>query len=419
MGVCPRWTAAALLALLCATTAPAPVASVSWPVFAQTYFSQLSCGNWQRRYTALHQNTVSGLSPERYMVSVAVEAGVADRVLGIVSQFYFAVLSGRAFTTVTYGNLPSFAAACWSPNINWTHPTELPADVVDPLKYTFKGVRGYEGSRAYERSLAETFHPLYMINKPYEGFGNANLSDYAPKIPYIVSSSNRGQVWQLFHNPYHKQQLYAMGLTPESAVPCAFLFLCQPNEVVATYYAPYWDRLAAANAAGLTIGIHIRVGDQSFSKHDDAAASRMLLEFQHFFACAEAIESAFGKGSLPVTWYLMSESRALRRAAAAKYGKKLITDVDAQNAHPDCSYINKEACNNKAMAEAMQHSIGNMYTFSLAQYHVIGARSGFGKFGAILSARWDHMYIANEAGPACDPVSPATLASISKAWSGL
>lgn len=59
---------------------------------------------------------------------------------GLVTQFYLAVLSKRAFTMVTYGDLPPFESACDAPYINYTHPEKLPDDVLGPAKTMWSGM---------------------------------------------------------------------------------------------------------------------------------------------------------------------------------------------------------------------------------------------------------------------------------------
>jgi Xyloglucan fucosyltransferase len=101
------------------------------------------CGTWQEDYMSLHEQTLSGERPPRYLVSVAVEAGLADRVIGIISEFYFALLTGRAFQiSSAHQKLPTFEAAFDAPHVNWTRPTDAEV-LIDHLRYTYKGIRGY------------------------------------------------------------------------------------------------------------------------------------------------------------------------------------------------------------------------------------------------------------------------------------
>jgi hypothetical protein len=54
---------------------------------------------------------VSGAAPLRTLVSAAVEAGIADRLPGLVSQFLLVLMQGRALQHATYGSLPDWEVA--------------------------------------------------------------------------------------------------------------------------------------------------------------------------------------------------------------------------------------------------------------------------------------------------------------------
>lgn len=85
------------------------------------------CGNWQDEYTELHNSILNGTSPPRYAVSLWVEkTGLADKLTGIITEFYFALLTRRAFQ-ITHGNQPPFEAAYDAPFINWTRPNDFVA----------------------------------------------------------------------------------------------------------------------------------------------------------------------------------------------------------------------------------------------------------------------------------------------------
>lgn len=118
---------------IAANDLPQPIPSVS--TVYDNFFPQAKlCGDeWRQNYSMTHRSIVNGEAPARYLVSVAVAKGTADRVTGFVTQFYLALLSGRAFTMVTYGDLPPFEAACNMPFFNWTHPARLPDGVINPL----------------------------------------------------------------------------------------------------------------------------------------------------------------------------------------------------------------------------------------------------------------------------------------------
>jgi hypothetical protein len=81
----------------------------------------------------LHQQMLAGERPPRYLVAVAVQGGLADRVVGIVTEFYFALLTGRAFQiTNAYQPLPRFEGAYEAPFINWTRHINDPPTFTEP-----------------------------------------------------------------------------------------------------------------------------------------------------------------------------------------------------------------------------------------------------------------------------------------------
>ena len=46
------------------------------------------CGTWQQQYASFHQRTLRGELPPRFAVSLAVEAGLADRLVGKTGRGY-------------------------------------------------------------------------------------------------------------------------------------------------------------------------------------------------------------------------------------------------------------------------------------------------------------------------------------------
>ena len=88
------------------------------------------CGTWQEHYRAYHRRVLAGQLPPRYLVAVLVQAGLADQLLGVITAFYAALLTGRAFQiTAGHQALASLEAAFDAPFVNWTRP-------LDPLPLT-------------------------------------------------------------------------------------------------------------------------------------------------------------------------------------------------------------------------------------------------------------------------------------------
>jgi hypothetical protein len=429
--------AAAAEAAAAAAARPLPeaaTAAFSLPDTTLKYFPQTRrCSTqWMQQYAQQQADTWSGQLPARYFVSVAVEAGLADRLAGLMTHFWHAVLTNRAFTTVTYGSVPSFSAMCDSPHLDWTSkPAAVPEEAIEPLKFTYMGERGYPG---HKRSLPDTLDPatyqmLYLVNGPSRNlttYQNSNISSFVSQEdpPYLLASSNRGRTWAMANNPVHKQKFWEFGLVPEDAFMCGFFFLCSPAAAIQRYYKQYWDVLQEPGV--LKIGIQIRLGDGVFRGAEKEQPARETLKVgAEWFECARRLEKAYAAPGQKVLWYLNSDSQQLRKAAKAVYGDKLVTDDDLKMTHPDChqgsssssssssngtagggSSSSSAACEQAAMEEALQHSLGAMLTFSMADYHVISKASGFGRLGAWMSGRWGNIYQVVKGQGACTPGKP-------------
>lgn len=388
----------------------------SLPAATLEYFPQTArCPTrWMQQYAQLQADIESGAVPARYFVSVAVEAGLADRLAGLMTHFWHAVLTGRAFKTVAYGDVPAFSAMCDASFIDWTTPPEdLPAEAIEPLKFTYKGVRGYPG---HERALPDTLDPstyqmLYLVNGPSRNltvYQNSNISTLmSPDPAYILAASNRGRTFAMANNPHHKQQFWEYGVTPTDAFMCGFFFMCSPVAAIQDYYRKYWDALREPGV--LKIGIQIRLGDSVFKQEEKEQPVEEVLKIgAEWFECAERLEKAYAAPGQKVVWYLNSDSQQLRRAAKVTYGSKLITDDELKMTHPDCHQDRPEgnssaACQQAAMDVALQHSLGAMLTFSLTDYHIISKASGFGRLGAWLSGRWNNIYQVVKGQGTCSP----------------
>lgn len=228
------------------------------------------------------------------------------------------------------------------------------------------------------------------------------------------------QTYRMMTNPHHKQQFWSYGLTPETAFMCGFFYICSPNAAVTNSKIHLWDTLNIPNI--LRIGIAVRVGDRILSGQlrnpDMSAGPRLKLGMRllrsaawRHFKCAERLEARYRQPGQQVIWYLISDSLALRYAARTRYGSKVLTDTTTRVQHianDRCLEQGRPgaACSNDRMLEAaMQHALGEMLTFSMADYHVYDDHSGFARLGSWLSAKFDNAY--GVSGPeGCDPGRP-------------
>ena len=73
-------------------------------------------------YARFHEDVVQGRTPRRSLVAVAVEAGLADRLTGVISLFWLSFFSKHAFFIGTHEMLPKFESAYEYVFVNWTKP---------------------------------------------------------------------------------------------------------------------------------------------------------------------------------------------------------------------------------------------------------------------------------------------------------
>jgi hypothetical protein len=178
----------------------------------------------------------------------------------------------------------------------------------------------------------------------------------------------------------------------------------------------------------LRIGIHIRSGDHVMRKEAKGAVQQQAPEDAlkpraHFFQCAERLEAAFAAPGQKVIWFLNSDSQAVRQAAKAVYGDKLLTDDSLGVVHAQRGLIKQDAAEGK-LKWALQHSLGSILTLSLTDVQIITAKSGFGKTSAWLADRQDRMYELSSGNTPewidqCHPQRPVPNARSSQTWSGI
>lgn len=64
--------------------------------------------NWKEQYSSDHYAIVTGKSAPKYLISIPVPYGLADRILGSITQLLIAILSRRAFMIADMDAIPSF-----------------------------------------------------------------------------------------------------------------------------------------------------------------------------------------------------------------------------------------------------------------------------------------------------------------------
>ncbi|WIA20350.1 hypothetical protein OEZ85_006181 [Tetradesmus obliquus] len=416
----------------------------SWSAPGQAVLAIKQCGHdgpkdWLRQYAQLHAaataataaaaaaGDTSAAQQQRYLVSIPHLSGTADHTIGLVAQLLLALLGGRAFTEYAApGRPPGLAAACDFPHFNWSHPQRLPGALLEALPQVATSRTSMQPNAAVRYPPPYEAYALHNLVNPLdaqlEALGRVNLTNFPAgmaDVPVVLSTSNRGASYMMLTNPHHKDTWWRhYGLRPESAFMCGFWALCSPNAAVQRMYGQrFWGPLTEPGV--MRIGIQVRFGDKLAFLHSAALAPSALLALAApYFACAQGLEEAYAAPGQRVVWFVISDSGAFRKAAVKRYGDKVLTDDQLQLVHVAC-HLNDDPslCKDSTLQLAVQHSVGEMLSFSLADYHIITRSSGFGRVGAWLSGRWGNLYElspgADDAGEVCPgrPTSPAESAA--------
>ena len=238
--------------------------------------------------------------------------------------------------------------------------------------------------------------------------GHANVSA-------VVIASNRGRVWDLFDNPHHKKTLLQYGIRPETAISCAFRYLFRPRRVVKDMFRTTWTALGDAQV--LKIGIQIRVGDNVLKNDTNTPETAWKMAAAHF-ACAAEIEKTRASPGQRVIYFLMSDSITVRQAAKVRLGEKLFTDTQMPSLHIGC--VDGGSCQAERQIKALRLAVGDMLSFSMADYHVYSDNSGFGRMAAWRSHTWHHQYaIKGGTSRSCGINDYDDLRRDARAWSGV
>jgi len=310
----------------------------------RNYYENANCGKWTENYALMHKSSLSGaVQNPRFVASVAVRAGLADNLKGLVTQFLFAILANRAFLRVSFGNLPRMEDVFDAPYINWT-AIQIPPHTYACMKPPYKNV-SVTPEVPLVKCLSEqrnllfwnnmSFYPMHLVNDEQLMYMNKNLSEIIPNmnnINVILYSGNRGRTISSFKNIFHKNQLLSMGLRPETTFSCLFhyLFRINKNKVCTQPHCKIiYNTISNLNPINHTvIGIHVRLPDAVFRNENTASISTTKFHFR----CAEEYAASLPK-SQKWTFFLVTNSMRLRNIAKSYYKNKIITDTYATIQH--------------------------------------------------------------------------------------
>lgn len=404
------------------------------------------CGYWQEEYMKLHREILSGRRPPRYLIAVLPETGLADQLFGIISLFFWALLTGRAFQiTAGYQQISPLETAFDAPFINWTRSAGDPKVLTEHLYAKFKGKREYPPTHALLPNISD-YGSLFLVNiwnGAYKFYSSADLNtipEGGGNKSVLFVAANRGAVYGIFDNPHHIEELSDAGLRPDTAFSCAFRFLFNLNNVTTqaretqlaemqfnashdTQYSLQIERSLLQAPRLLRIGIQIRVGDTVYNASAKPEDIR-LQDYKSFFDCALQIQEH--RRTAPTTrivWYLLSDSHRLKQLALEEFGRDVLVTDTTPNKHVVTSINGGNPNLDNERADTLVKAAADMLSFAEMDYFVLSQKSGFGKVGAMLSNRWHNVWWLNPQDhrnrtPSCGPKSYVKLSDLAGKWSG-
>ena len=308
--------------------------------------------------------------------------------------FFMAVLTDRAVKIGWDGSKVPLELLFTQPSINWTW---------DPLD-----IAQIDGTGG-------TIQLNYIVNATAKHevrtlFAKEDLNSYYPNARTLSVNNNQGQLDMLFKNPHHMHRLASWGLRPETAFGCAFHYLFEPTAAtILPVYRPYHVLATQSYGAGspskrnISIGIHIRLGDEFINAGSACDAGPCLPETAMYFSCAQQLEDDLNSGqeAFNVVWYLVTDCAGLRAKAKSLFGDKLLTSVDVPITHTiDPTGHNSSL---RVVQSGLYVAYGENLVLSMTDYQVLTPVSAFGIVASLRSLRYRNVFAIHKGEGSGDP----------------
>ncbi|XP_029207284.2 uncharacterized protein LOC114970947 [Acropora millepora] len=339
------------------------------------------CGaDWQTKYQELHTSIIKGTRKPKFLVYSCPWTnkgccGYGNRVYALVSLFYLAILTDRAFL------------------IDWTAPKPL-KHFLEPKSINWNyPVPNLDHRRHLWRTLKDDKEKVRdgWITKNTSAFvswmRSENMMKYFDKPVEIATSILFFAENAMKKNIYLTKRARELTLRPllvgtprYSMIGCAFDFLFQPKTTLQDSLDN--TRRALRKNGALFVGIHIRLGDQQFGRVDTPRVDN----FKMFFACAKKVErQIFHLANDRVTglrtrWFLATDSVFVKEYAMKYFPEKIIT-TESKPQHLDIYENNEEPSE-----EAILNVLHDHYILAESDFLVLSP-SSFSKTAVGLGMR--------------------------------
>ena len=285
------------------------------------YSSPDICGKeWQSKYQALHQDIINNKREAKFLVYSCPWTnkgccGYGNRIYAMVSLFYLAILTDRAF--VIHWKAPKPLESFLTPkNINWTFPIPL----LESRKHYWR--TGGHINKVLDGWLTKNTSAAINLVK------NENFDVYFDKPVEIVASILYFAEGAMQKNKYLMQRAQDMEISPSlpgsqryAMIGCAFDFLFHTTPCLQNALQNTRKKLRKNNA--FVIGIHIRLGDKQFGRNNTRVSES---EFPKYFWCAKKVEQNLFNlsGGKHTRWFLAADSLLVKDYARKHFAEKVV-----------------------------------------------------------------------------------------------
>ena len=286
------------------------------------YSSSDICGKeWQSKYRALHQDIINNKREAKFLVYSCPWTskgccGYGNRVYAMVSLFYLAILTDRAF--LIHWKAPKPLESFLTPkNINWTFPIPL----LKTRKHYWR--TGGHKNKYLDGWLTKNTSAVVNLVK------NEHFKVYFDTPVEIVTSILYFAKGAMQKNKYLMQRAQDMEISPllpgsqrYAMIGCAFDFLFHTTPGLQNALQNTREKLRKNNA--LVIGIHIRLGDKQFGRNNTRVSES---DFQKYFWCATKVERKLFNldDRKHARWFLATDSLLVKDYARKHFAEKVIT----------------------------------------------------------------------------------------------
>ncbi|KAI8376520.1 uncharacterized protein BYT42DRAFT_498374 [Radiomyces spectabilis] len=283
------------------------------------------CGIWQAKYTDLHERRLEQLErlkagdfksfvhedPPTYVSYVCKEdprhrgshgcGGLADRMTGMISTFFYALLTNRAYLAYWEPTNPLPLEEVFErPHIDWRFNPEEMRTLFDRQNQSMLSYKSINTLNVKWGAIGRLMFPN-GANQDFKQLWNAS---------YVEMQSNRGYIVRTFQeSDRYPQMLADMGLTKENTFRCLSDYLFRPT-VGSRQFIQAYRQLFQMDSV-LSIGLQIRTDDSAMVNPDND--TNTLEKWDYFFHCANELREA---KRLPqhkhVVYFLITDSVKLR-----------------------------------------------------------------------------------------------------------